>query len=338
VPSTFRTFGPGSIVAMLLALSRLAVADDGAAPEPWSAGVSPEDRQAANASFEAAVTLHKQWLLTDAVTRYEQALEHWDHPQIRFHLARAQEKMGDIVAAHESLFQALRWGMDPFTPEEAVMAREMLQRLEASLARLEADCDEPGAQVFLDGKPWFACPGRGRAMLRPGEHAIIARKPGYFTLTRSVSLMPAKRATAEIRLSPETMIRRRWERWGPWKTWAVVGTSAALALAGGTLEWMAVRDIEAHDERFEQVCAGAGMCMPYAMDRRLTELRADARLEKHLAIGVFTAAGVTLAAGAMLGWLDRPSKHRNRDEGAVELEIAPLVTPGGAGVSLGGSF
>lgn len=336
--SALRACGLGSIVAVLLTLSRPSVADDSAARDPWYAGVSPEAQRTAKALFEAAVASHKQWLLADAVAGYEQALAHWEHPQIRFHLGRAQEKMGDTVAAYENLSRAMRWGPAPFTPEEAEMAREMLQRLEASLARLEASCDEPGAEVFLDGKPWFVCPGQGRAMLRPGEHAIIARKPDYFTLTSSVSLMPGKHARAEIRMTPETTVRRRWEHWGPSKTWAVVGTSAALALAGGALEWMAARDIEAHDERFEKVCAGAPTCEPYAADPALREMRADARRENRLAVGAFTAAGVAVVAGAMLGWLDRPSKYRNHDEGAVDFTVAPLVTQDSAGVSLGGSF
>jgi hypothetical protein len=43
-------------------------------------------------------------------------------------------------------------------------------------------------------------------------------------------------------------------------------------------------------------------------------------------------------AGAALGLLDRPSKYRNHEEGAVEFTVAPLVTQDSAGVSLGGSF
>jgi hypothetical protein len=304
---------------------------------PWQEGVSPADQDTAKALFAEAVTLQRQWLLADAAARYEQALARWEHPKIRFYLSRTQEKMGDPVAAYENLRLALRWGLDAFPPEDAEVAREMQRRLELELSRIEVRCDEPGAEVFVDGKPWFVGPGSQDAVVRPGEHAVIARKAGHFTVTRSISLVPGKHATVELGLSPETIVRSRWERWRPWHTLAVVGTGAALALAGGVLEWQAARDYAEYDRRFDEVCSDNPQCAPHVAPGMADRLR-RARWENRGAIAAFGAAGATLAAGALLGWLDLPGPHRNEATGSVDVEFMPLVTGDATGVSLGGRF
>lgn len=305
---------------------------------PWHEGVAPMDKTAAMILFDDAVRLQRQWLLPDAAARYEQALANWDHPKIRFYLSRVQEQMGDMVAAYENLRLSLRWGLDAFPPPDAEMAREMLRLLEAELSRIEVRCDEPGAEVFLDGKPWFVGPGRKQATVRPGEHVIIARKAGFSTVTRSISLVPGKQARVDIWLSPETIIRGRWERWQPWHTWAVVGTGAALALAGGVLEWQAARDYGQYEQRFRAVCNEQPRCTPHQDDDDLAGVRDHARWKNQGAIAAFTAAGVVLTAAAALSWLDRPRPHRNQDTGGFDIKLAPLVTTDSVSLSLGGSF
>ncbi len=318
--------------------SQPAPADMSAARGPWYEGVGPADQEAAIALFEEALTLQRQWLLPDAAARYEQALARWDHPKIRFYLSRVQEKMGDLVTAYENLRLSLRWGLDAFPPADARMAREMLRRLEAGLSRIEVRCDEPGAEVFLDGKPWFVGPGSKQATVRPGEHAVIARKGGFFTVTKSVSLVPGKQATVDIELSPETIVKGRWDRWRPWHTWAVVGTGAALTLAGGALEWQATRDYGQYEQSFRNVCNEQPLCKPHQGDSVLVRTLKHARWKNRGAIAAFTAAGVVLTAGAALSWLDWPRPHRNQDTGGFDIELAPLVTKDSVSLSLGGSF
>lgn len=318
-----------------------AQANMGAARGPWHEGVAPADQEAAIALFEEGLALQRQWLLPDAAARYEQALARWEHPKIRFYLGRTQEKMGELVNAYENLRLALRWGMDAFPAADARLAREMLRRLEAGLSRIEVRCDEPGAEVFLDGKPWFVGPGSEQAMVRPGEHAVIARKVGFSTVTRSVSLVPSKRARLDIWLSPEIIIQGRWERWRPWHTWTVAGVGAALALAGGVLEWQAARDYQQYEQRFLDVCADQALCHPYEPplgNPGMEDTLRRARWENRGAIAMFSAAGVALSASAVLRWLDRPQPRRNQDTGRLDIELAPLVTQDGAGVSLGGWF
>jgi hypothetical protein len=347
VRSRIRASGIVTIIIGLLLVSPRAPAADteppGAepgtepAPGPWQEGVSPADQDAAKVLFEEAVTMQRQWLLADAVARYEQALARWEHPKIRFYLSRTQEKMGDLVAAYENLRLALRWGLDAFPPEDAEVVREMQRRLEAALSRIEVRCDEPGAEVFIDGKPWFVAPGGKQAVVRPGEHAVIARKAGFFTVTRSISVVPGKHATVDIGLSPETIVRGRWEGWQSWHTGAVVATGAALALAGGVLEWQAVRDYEDYERRFRVACDDPH-CTPHQDHPDMADRLRRARWENRGAIAAFGAAGAAVAVGAMLGWLDQPRPHRNQATGAVGVELTPLVTSDAAGVSLGGHF
>lgn len=313
-------------------------ADSKSSDGPWYEGLDPKEQRAATVLFEEAVALQRQWLLAEAVARYQQALAVWEHPKIRFYLSRTQEKMGDLVTSYENLRLALRWGLDAFPPEDAEVVREMQRRFDAELSRIEVRCDQPGAEVIVDGKAWFVGPGTRQQTVRPGEHVVIARKAGFFTATRLISLVPGKQATVDVHLSPETIIRRRWERWRPWHTWTLVGAGAALALAGGALEWQAALSYEEYDRRFRAVCDGTLQCTPHETDPGLAGTLDRARWQNRGAIAAFTVAGVALTAGAVLGWLDQPRPHRNQETDGFHIELAPLVTRDSAGLSLGGSF
>ncbi|XXX76818.1 hypothetical protein WMF30_55130 [Sorangium sp. So ce134] len=297
---------------------------------PWHQGVAEERKRAALELFMQGRDLHRRMVLGDAREKYEEALALWEHPDLRFYLGRVLKTMGMPLLAYENLRLALRWGPASLDPEDDEEARALMKELvERELAAVEMRCDEPGAAVLLDGRPWFVGPGSARRFLTPGEHVISATKEGYFPLVKPVVVLAGVEASGVLKLSADGIITVR--RWSAWKPWAVVGAGAALGLAGALLRWQADEHVDEAEQRFEETCGSS--CAPTTTDatsRGVTESR--------VATGLFIAGGATLAAGAVLVFLNMPRAYRSEDRGGVELRIVPAASGATAGVSAHLSF
>ncbi|WP_437840446.1 hypothetical protein [Sorangium sp. So ce1153] len=302
-----------ALVALWISRAVPALAQAGEALPPWHRGVSEERKQRARALFHEGRELHQQLMLGDARARYEEALRSWEHPELRFNLARALWRMGQPLSAYENLRLSLRWGPGALAAEGEKQALDLMRRLEEQeLSAVEIRCDEPGASVQLDGKPWFVGPGHERRTVLPGEHVIVARKKGYFPVVKSAPALAGRRVSGTLKLSVDGIVTER--RWAAgWAPWAVVGSGAAVVALGGALQW---RVGELRDE-LQQQC-GVSCAPASAQDAGAWEGR--------VAAGAFVAGGVTVATGLVLVWLNRPRAYRSEDRGGLELQLSPLVS------------
>ncbi|WP_437682339.1 hypothetical protein [Sorangium sp. So ce131] len=264
-------------------------------------------------------------MLAEARAKYEEALASWEHPELRFYLGRVLKSIGRPLLAHENLRLAMRWGPGSLKPEDEQAARAAMRALvEQELAAIEIRCDEPGAVVLLDGKPWFVGPAAERRMVTPGEHVLVARKQGHFTVIKPIVVLAGKEASGKLALSVDAVVtRQRWPGWVPWTT---VGAGAALGLAGGGLMWHAGTRHRDADQGLQGACATS--CDPLPHDEY-----AGSVLESRLAIGAFIAGGATLAAGAALLFMNKPQSYRTEDRGGVRVELRPAASFDAASLS-----
>ncbi|XXX81657.1 hypothetical protein WMF30_23145 [Sorangium sp. So ce134] len=287
-------------------------------PPPWHHGVSEERKRKAQALFEEARELHRRMMLAEARAKYEEALASWEHPELRLYLGRALASIGLPLLAHESLRMALQWGPGSLDPDAEQEARAAMRALvEQELAAIEIRCDEPGAAVLLDGKPWFVGPGARRRIVTPGEHVVTARKGGHFTVVKPIVVLAGKEASGQLALSVDTVVTR--QRWPAWLPWATLGAGAALGIAGGGLLWRADTDHGEAHQRFQGSCHPS--CAPSARDEYDGSV-----LESRLAIGAFIAGGATAIAGTVLLFMNRPETYRTEDRGGVKVELRPAAS------------
>ncbi|XXX78394.1 hypothetical protein WMF30_06445 [Sorangium sp. So ce134] len=310
-------------------------ADEQPPTPPWHQGVPEERKQKAEQLFQEGRVLHRSAILAGARAKYEEALRYWEQPELRVYLGRVLMGSGLPLLAYENLQKALKWGPGALEPRlEAEARASMSELMRRELAVIEIRCDEPGAAVLLDGKPWFVGPGAARRLVLPGEHVVTARKKGYYPVAKPVVVLAGKRASGTLRLSADaTITERRWQ--AAWAPWAVVGAGGALALLGAGLTWQAnVHHGEAERElqgAFRRACGPE--CAPSdgrAYDRGL--------LENRIAIGAFVAGGAALIAGGVLVTMNWPRSYRTDDRGDVEIELAPAVSDSAAGLSTRISF
>ncbi|WP_437931274.1 hypothetical protein WMF37_19265 [Sorangium sp. So ce291] len=309
-------------------------ADEQPPRRPWHQGVPEERKQRAEQLFQEGRELHRSAILAEARAKYEEALRYWDQPELRVYLGRVLMRSGLPLPAYENLQRALQWGPGAIDPQlEAEARASMSELIRQDLALIEIRCDEPGAAVLLDGKPWFVGPGAERRLVLPGEHVVTARKKGYYTVVNPVVVLAGKRASGTLRLSADaTITERRWQ--AAWVPWAVVGAGGALGLLGAGLTWQAnahMHDVEAEREfqvSFRRACKQELECRP-----RERSAYDKGFLENGIAIGSFVAGGAALIAGGVLVYMNRPRSYRTEDRGGVTIELAPAVSGSAAGLS-----
>jgi len=315
------------IIMILVAGTVSAQAQPQAAPRPWERDVAAEDRRVAETLFDQAVELHEQLLRDQAVARYEEALSRWENPHIRWNLALVMMDMGQYLRAHEHLERALSWGREAFDPPDWEKITGMRQTLlRQHLAVIEARCDQPHAELALDGKPWFRGPGAARQVVLPGEHVITARKPGYFPLARSIVLPAGTQGAVTVAMSVDGIFEKR--RWAPWKPRAVLGGGLAVGIAGAALYWDARWQLRAARDELAARCDGQLICDP-----ETPSAYRRGRWRHHIATGAMATAGTAAAAGLVLLFINQPRAYRTENRESGRFQIVPLASPDTAGVS-----
>jgi len=287
--------------------------------EPWHQQSTADARQHAQTLFAQAFDKHQQLLRGDAMELYEQALALWDNPDIRWNLALVLEDLGQYLRAHQQLERALRWDA-ALGAERLREVQDRMRALETQrLARIEADSDEPGAEIKLDGQTWFRGAGTQSTLVLPGEHYISASKAGYFPVTRSVSVTAGQTARAALSMDEDRLIDTR--RWTAWKPWAVVAAGVAVAAVGAGLERRTFADRRAAADALARGC-NTGRCKSNPSD-----IYDRAKLENGLAIGAFAVGGTAVAVGLTLAWLNQSRAHRTEARAPSRIELTPILSP-----------
>jgi tetratricopeptide (TPR) repeat protein len=297
-----------------------------AAPDATQPPAAEQSSRLAEERFAEGTTLFKQWRFDKAEQRFRQALAHRNHPLIHLYLSRALEKQGRLVEAHEALQPAMRPGVGPpLSPKDVQVAENLQQSLESRLAQIEVHCDEPGAEIFLDGKPWFTAPGLMRRMIGADQHVLIARKPGYFPVTEPVSLLPAKRTRAVLRMTADVVRAER--RWRPWQPWAVAGTGIAISLAGALFREQAASDYASFRDALDSCWQPPCQFVP-------TQRFDSGVWKERVGTGALIIGGSALAAGLAAVLFNQPRIQGSKPAESVQYEMLPMAAGNTAGTSV----
>jgi PEGA domain len=304
---------------------------------PWSLTVSPDERRAARALFLEGNRLFRVPLFARAVAQYRAAIAKWKHPAFYFNLALAQINLDDNVAARESLERAMVYGPEPLGDERFQEARKQLRDLERTLGKIRISCPTKGAEVTLDGDILFTGPGTYENWIEAGDHEVTAKKSGYLSEARKVTVPKAMKQEVDLRLITLNEASDKNRRWAVWKPWVVIAAGTAAAVTGGVFHSRAAASYEAYDDDFLLLpCVtneGSPGCakgdIPPSLDKRLDR----AALQQKIAIGAYAAGGAILATGAVLLYMNRPRTIEEAPR-AGQITIAPDLSPTSLGFVL----
>lgn len=313
------------------------LAPDPTTVQPWSRGISAERKERARQLLARGNELLVQNRYAAALEQYELAIAAWEHPAIRANMVVCFINLARPLEAYESALLALHYGPAPLDkPEVYAETQNYRKLLEGQIAVLEVRCGEPRARVTLDGQELLDCPGRTRRHVIAGRHQLVAYKAGFLTVTSDFTAAGGAAHAIDVRLVRLSAAARIERQWDPWKPWAVTAGGAALVLAGAGLQLKSDADMDRHDADLERLCGGDG-CDPDAIPDSVSDRKSRALLENKLAIGAIVAGGAVAITGLVGVYLNRPRTILPGDSGAA-LGVAPLVSPDGAGLALGGRF
>jgi hypothetical protein len=289
---------------------------------PWAIGVPADKQKRAKVLYQHGNRLLANALFAPAATKYRAALQHWNHPGIRYKLALALVSLDRPIEAYESIVEALRYGPDALEPDEYRRALDYQRLLRRQIAEVEVTCGEPDAIVTLDGKPLLTGPGRVATQVMPGKHQIVASKARYITTSQAVTLAAAARTRVELRLLAEHQATVRVRRWPSWTPWVVAGVGLGTGVAGAALHWQADLNTRRANELVSVYCSLG--CDVYPSVVRTLQDRASWQRE-----GAYTGYATTatlLAAGALLAYFNRSQTVENR---ALQDLVRISLSPGG---------
>jgi hypothetical protein len=295
------------------------------ADRAWARGVSKEDQSASLALFSEGNVLLKESIFVQAVEKYRQALERWNHPAIHYNLALALMNLDQPVEVHEHLVAALAYGPAPLEKEKFEYARNYKTLVEKQLARVDITCAAAGATVTMDGQPLFVGPGRFEGLVRPGAHSIVATLPGHVSSDQSRTLLPGETTTLDLKLFTSEDLIRYQRRWSAAMPWLVMGAGVAVA-GGGAFIHMRSRD---HFRAFETGIANCGGCVPSGP---VADERSRGDLMQTGAFAGYALGGAALVTGAVLAVLNQPKPYRiDPGQEAATVDVTPLVGAGSGG-------
>jgi len=300
------------LIVLLLLLGATASADSS---QPWARGISAETRAKANRLFAEANTLFGNQAHPAAIEKYRAALALWDHPMIQFNMAITLVHMERWLEAADALDSALRFGDEPFTPALHKRALAYQRQVNENIGTVEVACWERGIDVSLDGKRWFACPGRREMRVLAGEHAVVAEGAGFVTKSWRATIHGGDEASRIVTLdkveAPVVVAELR-----RWKPWIVTGVGVAAGAVGAGLWFVSYRRSEDADARFREACM-LGCPGDGAETRVLYAARDRADREHAIGTGFLVAGGALVIGGIVWAVIDRPQRER------PQVQIAP---------------
>ncbi|MBA3538291.1 MAG: hypothetical protein H0T79_01560 [Deltaproteobacteria bacterium] len=319
---------------------------------PWAKGVSEADQQTALAMFRDGNKDLNDGAYVIAADKYRKALKHWEHPAINYNLALALLNLDQPIEVLDNLQQAIKYGPAPLEKEKYEKANEYILLLEKQIAFIEVSCEKKGADVLVDGKKVFTAPGKYNARVRVGKH-VFAAEPGagmgagYTAKVTAPFIDAGQKYRIELKMytvAELTRYKRTWER--TWAPWVVVGTGAAVVIAGGLLNLSAQSSYDDFDKKVAECNAGTGTDAGCDVDNGgLRALRDSGDSKQTAGLVMYGVGGVAIAAGLTLAWINRPQAYQIRGEdfeneqaGAGKISLTPVVTPGMAGAMVHGSF
>jgi hypothetical protein len=306
---------------------------------PWHKGVSTEHKTQALALYNVGNTFFAKSQWSAALVKYAVAVKLWDHPGIRYNMAKCLMELKRYLEAHASLKLALRFGAAPLDPPRLYKeGRFLMGVLNRLLVRVRIVCHQPGVRVTLDGRLLFVGPGEKTRLMDPAKrHVVVATKRKHITVTRTLAPLPGRLVVVTLklmRLKKTLVMKRRWARWMPW---TVLAAGAAVAVAGIPMVLKAVADFKEYDKGFDAWCHEPAGCFLSDRPPDLVDKHDKALVSRALAVTLLAVGGVGIATGVTLVILNIPramSPERAPRPSKPRVSLVPTVRRGGGSVTL----
>jgi tetratricopeptide (TPR) repeat protein len=104
---------------------------------PWAAGVSDSEQAIARELYVAGNREFAELRFAQALAKYKEAIQHWDHPAIRYNMAVCLINLDQLVEARDNLERSLAYGAAPLEGDTYGHGLTSRKLLDAQLAHLK---------------------------------------------------------------------------------------------------------------------------------------------------------------------------------------------------------
>jgi len=301
--------------------------------------LAQEDESAlteARALFQRGIELEQAGNYSGALQAFREVGQVRMTPQVRFHIALCEERLGRLVAALGGYELALAEA-DSVNPDFKSEVESNVTRLRESIPRIVIQRGEgaDAAVIELDGVKLGDSSIGIELPLDPGPHSVVARAPGYQTLEKTVTVAENTREVAVLDLTalpPDAILpgdgagvqTRPIPRVVPY---VIGGVGAASLIASGVffaLRQDAIGDLE--KKCANNVCPNDDPSIQDTDDKMRTY---------HYATWITLGSGVALLGTAVVLYaLDPRLPERGRVTAQTSARFYPSIGPKTAGGTL----
>jgi PEGA domain len=282
------------------------------------------------------------------------------HLRVVTHLPRADVFVDGQLAAHTPLIQSLTVVPGPHSVDGAT-AEVTLEPVEdpsavATGGTVSLDISEAHANVTVDGQPRGVYTGSLR--LPEGGHLVMIERGGFEPVMREVTIDAGRATTLHLLLEPTPEWRAAYvSRTTRQRTWGWVATATGLAIAGGSvgfLAWNAGQQNAAQNDATRLHTAEVNSTDPCnykagtnlsQCNQQIAQDNSDAAADGNRAyigyVGIGIGAAATLFGLYLLFSNDDPHRYDPKDKpGTAGDGLVPFGwrTADGGGLGLGGRF
>lgn len=214
-------------------------------------------------------------------------------------------------------FIALKPG-EKLTAQARVFLEQARTQREKTMGKVTVETTPPGAEVTLSSRPEGGKHSPASWWLKPGRHAVTARREGYLVAKDEVTAAVGKPAV--LSMSLQSFAEPPADT-NPWP-WVMTGVGGVAVVVGGIIYGLAVSDFADADDYLDSTSDYEGY------DRRYNEAWNLGNIGR-ISLGV----GVAAAAGGLVWAL---VDQDDAEASATTLHMVPHV--GGAGLGVTGTF
>ncbi|HET7540846.1 MAG TPA: hypothetical protein VFK05_13275 [Polyangiaceae bacterium] len=158
----------------------------------------------ARAQFQRAIELEQAGNYSTALEQFRDVGQVRMTPQVRFHIASCEEKLGRLVTALGG-YQLAYADADSVGEDFKAEVDAAVTRLQASIPKLmiQRGKGAEAAEIQLDGVVLGASSVGVPVPLDPGPHAISAKAPGALPFNQTVTILENEQKTVDVELEAE---------------------------------------------------------------------------------------------------------------------------------------
>jgi len=290
----------------------------------------------ARAQFQRAIELEQAGNYSTALEQFRDVGQVRMTPQVRFHIASCEEKLGRLVTALGG-YQLAFADADSVGEDFKAEVNAAVSRLQASIPKLviQRGAGAEAAEIQLDGVALGASSVGVPVPLDPGPHAISAKAPGALPFNQTVTILENEQKTVDVTLAPEPQEARPavvinegppLEKGNPRLVPYVIGGVGIASLIGSGVLF-AMRQSTLHD--LEAVCGPNRDACPSSAAGDYSNLKLY-NVTSQVALGVGVACVGTSVTMLLL--------QRKQAPTSAGMTLIPSAPNSLAGASLAGRF